>query len=200
MHFDWIIFAGSIALLLIPGSLLFPTAAKERLLGLHSSEFRIEKMLVTWQNWLDLLRALAGTYFLLNSPILIDAVEEHGVLIKGGIVGPVLIAAVVAQTLHRRRFFYLTAPVFFMWGITVVMAGLIPAIFAILFSTILTRLLNHVELKFPMLAVLAGGVGYLLNGFSPNLAMACAVIPIPLILAYVSMDTLLCFSRDLAAE
>lgn len=199
MDTEWIILAASLLLLLLPGSLLHPWAARKRLSDLHSSDFRLEQMLSTWQHWLDLPRSFLATFLLVNSAILNPAGMEDAWLTLV-VVGLILALAIAAQTVHYLKGFYFTAPIFFIWGITFALVDPIAAGFGIVFSTIFARLINHVDLKLPLMAGLTGAVGYLLNGFGLELALACALIPLPLILAYVFMDTLLCYSNDLATE
>jgi hypothetical protein len=189
-----IIFFLSLALLFLPGSLLYSAATRERLSEKTSSRFRLLEMSLTWQNWFDLGRAYLAGAALMGSSVL-QGVGATRPGFEWMIAGTIFAVAVVLQTIHYRGSFYFSAPVFFVWGVTLALVDPIPALFAIIFSTIFTRMVDHIDLKFPLLAMVLGVAGYLTEGFSLQLAVACVIVPIPLIVAYASMGNLLCCSR-----
>ena len=200
MIVEWPLLFAAVGILVAPVTWIYSAAARNRLGTYRDPHFRLERMLATWQHWFDLARAAGGTYLLLNKALLVEAESESGLYLKLGVVGGILALALVAQTVHYRRFFYFTAPVFFVWGISVALVDWIPVVFAIVFSALLARLLNHVDVKLPLFAGLLGVAGYLYGGFSFTLLLACVLPLIPLLLAYASMNTIVCYSRDLAVE
>lgn len=198
MEIDWIIFAGAVVLLCVPATLLYPAPGKDWLAQSRSARFRIERMLATWQNWFDFVRAFGGTFLLTKAAITVDPASAGGNHEKLALVGGVLAVAVIFQTLHHRKFFYFTAPIFFLWGLTLVLVNWPIAVFAIIFSVILSRLADHVELNLPLMAGLLGVAGYLVNGLSLTLLLTAVLIVLPVIIAFCSMQHLVCYSRDLA--
>src|SRR5690606_25492833 len=129
LEIDWIMLICAALVLMIPATFLYPSAAKDRLVNSHSARFRIEQMIGTWQHWIDLLRAFGGTYVLVNLAVSYEVVEGVSYLHQDKlIIGGILTAAVLLQTVHFRRFFYFTAPILFLWGMTLALAPLIPAI------------------------------------------------------------------------
>ena len=202
MRIDWIFLIASSVLLLVPASWLYPATGKERLTSWHSARFRLEAMLGTWQHWLDLARGFGGAFFLTNAAVLMDpAIAGDGdrilyLLIIWGVLG----LAVFSQTVNYRQVFYFTAPIFFIWGVTLALVGWMPAVFGIIFSTVLARLLNHLELKLPLMAELVGAAGYEIDGFSMRLALTCGLILAPVVIAFACMNHLVCYTRDLTEE
>lgn len=201
MHIDWVFFLGALVLLLMPAGLVYPDVAKQRLPGYRSSRFRLERLALTWQHWLDLVRAFAGAHVLTKIAVVPDPAAEDSLLLHLAVTGVVLTLAVGAQTVQRgARAFYATAPVFFLWGIIFALVDWVPALFAVAFSAVLARMVNHVEMNFPVLAALLGIAGFLHSGFSFGLALACVLALFPLVLAYATMQPMVCYSRELAAR
>lgn len=200
MLIEWPVFLGVIVMLWLPVTWLYPAVGRERLERRNNSHFRLERMMATWQHWFDLVRAGGGTYFLIQIAVTPNPELESGRFLHLAVIGVVLTLALAIQTIHYKNFIYCTAPVFFAWGICLGLVDLVPAVFAIVFSAIIARMLNHVDLKLPLLAGLLGVVGYLYNGLNFHLILACVLVMVPLILAYSSMSTMICYSRDLSVE
>lgn len=152
-------------------------------------------MLLSWQHWLDLLRAAAGAWLLTRMALLPNPDSENGALIVLAATGLVLALAVFAQTLHYRNGMYLLAPVFFVWGLLAILVPPVAVVFAVVFGTALARMLNHVDLVFVATAGLLGTVGYLTIGLSPILALACALAGLPVLISYAVAAHLVCYSR-----
>lgn len=200
MQIDWPILIGASLLLFFPASWIYPAAAKERLSTYQSGRFRFGRMLGTWQHWFDLIRACAGTYLLVEFAVLIDTefvVEPSEKYLRWGLIGVILTLAVIRQTVQHRQVFYFTAPVFYLWGITIALMDPFPAAFSIIFSSLFARSLDHVELKLPTMAVLLGVSVYLISGFSFLLALNVFLIVLPLFIAVASMGHLVCYVRGL---
>lgn len=198
METDWILLAASIVILWLPATLLYPASGKDWLAQSHSARFKVERMLATWQHWFDFVRALGGTFFLTIAAESITAGDAGGDHLGFIFVGGILAIAVAFQTIQYRNGYYFTAPVFFLWGMTFILVEWPLATFAILFSVILARLANHVELKLPLMAGLLGVAGYMMDGLSLNLIMTAGLVVLPVVIAFASMHHLVCYSRDLA--
>lgn len=197
LEIDWIVLIMVAVVLWLPATLLYPAEAKDRLARTFSARFRPEYMAGTWQHWLDLARAFLGTHFLVTEGVnFVPGDSGQGYWNQDLIlIGGVLAAAVVLQTVHFRKSFYFTAPIFFIWGLTLGLYGWLPAVFAIVFSTIMARLFDHVELKLPLMAALLGVVGYLVSGLSLKLIMAVGLVVLPMLVAFGCMRHLVCYSR-----
>lgn len=200
MQINWFILAGAAVLLFVPASWIYPASARERLASWHSARFRLEAMLGTWQHWLDLARAFGGTFLLVNAAVLVEPMiaEKSDRYLALLLTWGTLALGVFFQTAHRKGTFYFTAPVFFLWGATLALVDWVPALFAIVFSAALARMLNHVELKLPMMAGLLGVVGYLVSGLSLTLILTAGLIVFPMVIAFACMSHLVCYTRDLA--
>lgn len=198
MQIDWLFLLASLPFLFLPPTALYPSVAKERMSVLHDHGFPLEGMVFGWQNWFDLIRGLAGTFFLTSLAFSPAQHVEHGALIKLGITGVLLTLALVAQTVHFRKNIYLSAPIFFLWGMTAILVPAVPAAFAIVFSAALGRMFNHIDLKLLLLAALILTVGYLTEGFSPPIFLAGALAAFPVVLNYTTAGSLVCYTRNLA--
>lgn len=194
------ILAASVVVLWIPAPLLYPASAKDWLAHTRSTRFRIEQMLGTWQHWLDLVRAFGGTFFLTAAAADIAFQGPEGNHWERFLVGGILALAVTFQTVQFRKNFYFTAPIFYLWGVALVLVDWPIALFAIVFSVILARLADQVELKLPLMAGLLGVAGYLVNGLSLDLVIAVGLTVLPVIIAFGSLQHLVCYSWDRALE
>lgn len=199
LEIDWFILIAVSVVLFLPAPLLYPASVKDHLVHARVSRFRLEKMVMHWQHWFDLGRAFIATHFLVNQAVgyIPTGMESQYLYQDLWLIAAVLALAIVFQTIHFRKFFYFTAPVFFLWGVTLAFYGWLPALFAIVFSALIARLGNHIELKLPLMAGLLAVTGYLIFGFSPKLVVASALIVLPMILALCSMRHLVCYGREI---
>lgn len=202
MQIDWMFLGVSLLALLTPAAWIYPRSAKDRLANMTSTRFRVERMFGAWQHWFDLVRSLGGSFLLLHLAFPVNGAGErfleHPYDI--GVIGGILVLAVLLQTVQRRGMFYFTAPVFFLWGMTIVIVDWVPAVFAIVFSVVLARLIDSVELKLALMAGLLGIAGYLVSGLTLMLVVGCVLVLLPVLVALVAMDHLVVFTPDLAAE
>lgn len=195
MEIDWTLIVFYLGLLFLPASLLYSSETRESWFEKHdTSQFRLEQMCASWQNWLDLARAYWAGSALMGSSLLREF-GATGAGVEWMILGGVFGVALILQTVQYRGAFYFSAPVFFVWGLTLALVAPTPALFAILFITIFARLINHIDLKFPLLVIILGVAGYLIGGVSLELIVACALISIPQIVAYAFVGNLFCCSR-----
>lgn len=199
MQIDWLYSLASLLLLFPPSTIFYSRVAKERLQELTDQSFPLEKMIVKWQHWIDLLRAAIGTFLLSSLAVSQPPEVEHGALIELGVVGVLLPLAVIAQTAHYYKGLYLTAPVFFLWGLTAVLVGPIPAVFSIVFSAAFARAFNHVDLQFLIMAGLLLTVGYATEAFSLSLALASVLAALPVVFSYAAAGSLACYSAKIGS-
>lgn len=205
LEINWFMLIGSGVLLGLPAPLFYPAIGKDRLVHSRSGRFPLERMLLTWQHWLDFIRAFAGTFILANVAVVFTRPESEvglphqDLLVLGG----VLFVAVCLQTVQFRKFFYFPAPVFYLWGVTLALSislyDWIPAVFAIGFSAVIARLGDHLELKLPAMAGILGVTGFLILGVNLPLIMNVALVALPPLLAACSMQFLICYTKDLQA-
>lgn len=200
MEINWIFLVASSLILWIPATWFYPASGKEWLEQSRHARFRLERMLETWQNWLDLARALGGTYFLMATVAEIEWGVRDATYWAPATIAAVLGVGVVFQTIHFRKDCYFTAPAFYLWGVTLMLVPWPVAVFAILFSASLGRLANQVELKLFLLAALVGVTGFLINGFSFELLVAILLSLLPVIIALGAQKHLVAYSADLALK
>lgn len=200
MEMEWMFLAASTVILWLPATWLYPASGKDWLADTHRARFRLERMLETWQHWFDLIRALGGTFFLTTAVVGITGEVVEGDHWEPIAIGGILAAGVAFQTVHYRKDFYFTAPIFYLWGITLILVDWPVAVFSILFSAVLGRLADQVELKLLLMGGLVGVAGYLISGFRLNLVIVALLAVLPVIIAVGSQKHLVSYSRDLAMK
>jgi hypothetical protein len=196
LEVNWLVILASGSVLFLPASLLYSSETKDYLAHSRSAHFRLEHLFLTWQHWFDFGRAYLATYFLI----------EYGCSFVGTesgmsywyqdwlLIAAMLGVAVSLQTIQFREFFYFIAPIFFIWGMALALCDWLPVSFAIVFSSVVARLADHVELKLPLMAAILVVSGYLLSGLEPQLILGAALVVWPTLLALCSMRHLVCYS------
>lgn len=200
MEIHWPYLCTALVLLFTPSTVFYSGAARERLSLLQDQRFPLENMLVSWQNWLDFTRAAGGAYLLTHLAALPGEGIGQGRLLYFAVIGVALTLVIVVQTAHHHKGLYFTAPVFFLWGIMAVLVAPIAVAFAAVFSSVLARMLDHVELKFPIMAVLVVTTGYLMGEIDFYLLLAGVLAALPLVLSYAADGMLVCYNRALVTE
>lgn len=185
MEINWLYFIISILLLWLPAPFFFPKEAKERLVSnVYAFDFTLVNYLSAWQNWLDGLRAFAGTYCLIHLAIFRDAGVEHAQYLVLGTIAGVLVIAAALQTVHYSRIVFFHAPIFFLWGATLILSDWMLGLYAIVAALCVSVMSNSLELKLWVTAGVLAIFGYLLRGVDLNVALNVAVVFIPLALTY----------------
>jgi uncharacterized protein with PQ loop repeat len=134
-----------------------------------AGEFNLWRGARVWQNWLDLLRGAAGAYLL--AFFAFEVSEDHDWSRLGWILG-ILLAALLVQTIrrYRERTFFL-APIFFLWGVTLAIAGPFLALYGILASVLVGNVASNLEWKLPVMFVVIGVAGYFVPHLGPGLPL-----------------------------
>lgn len=198
VNFSWPIFIAAVLVLVFPITLFLSAFTKDRLAEPHNQRFRLEKGLLVWQNWLDLLRSFAGFYLLaqLAGEMELQIQDEAIPHLEAIVLTTVALPGIVTQTVHHRQRFYCLAPVFYLWGLTLVFSHWIPALFALVFGSMTARLFDHVEMKFPVTAGLLALTGYLTGHFNLLLVINCALLMVPLVLSYMFLSSMAFLTPD----
>lgn len=150
-----------------------------------TGDFKLVRGMQTWQNWVDLVRGGAGTYLLVHHALRAPEGEEWTRF--GWILGIILISLLL-QTIrrYRQKTFFL-APVFFIWGLTFVMAGPLLALYGILPSILVANVATNLELKLPIMAVIIGVAALLIPtiAIGPILTINLIAILFPLLVTFL---------------
>lgn len=179
----WPALVGALVLLFFPPSLWLSRSAKRHLSQPGTAgEFGLLRGFRAWQNWADLVRGYAGTYLLLNHAF--EPPEEMDWNLLGWKAG-ILLFALLIQTVRRyRKRSYFLAPIFFLWGITLVIVGPLLAFYGILASVLVAGVAENLEWKLPVMAVVIGAAAYLLSSIGPMLYVNLVAIVFPLIVTF----------------
>lgn len=140
------------------------------------------------RNWIDLLRAMIGGFAVVH--ICLDTtadaprVMNHYLL---AIKAVVLVVALMIQTMRLEAGrFSLVAPVFFIFGLTFVLAGWVAALFAIIMTWVINRVLASVGAFLCVFFALVLVFGLALSRSSmPLVLLASALAGLPVLLSTV---------------
>lgn len=153
-------------------------------------------MFRAWQNWVDLARAGAGTWLLLNHALHVQSTDpwmlSQVVYLKAGILG----AALLLHTVRLGSGVMFYAPLFFLSGVTVVLPGWQPGGFAVLFAWCLALGMKQPGFFVPALAAAVMLGGYFLAGVNTWLLLNIALIVLPTGLALLFNRKPLFVSRE----
>src|SRR5689334_6811409 len=120
MKTHWLYLALALALMLPPT----PYPADFRKALRRSNVSNPAGVAWVWQNWLDLLRAAVGVFFLNEwASSVVDANKPGSELTELGLKAAVLGVVLLAQTIRVLRTVQLLAPVFYLCGLTLTMGG-----------------------------------------------------------------------------
>jgi uncharacterized protein with PQ loop repeat len=186
LSFYWPALAGTFLLLFFPPSLWLQRRVLRYLSEPGSAgEFKLWRGAQVWQNWLDLLRGAAGAYLLVF--VAFEAEEDQEWSRLGWIIS-ILLVALLIQTIrrYRERTFFL-APIFFLWGVTLAIAGPFLAFYGILASVLVGNVASNLEWKLPVMFVVIGVAGYFVPHLGPGLPLLSfnlVAILFPLIVSF----------------
>lgn len=191
----WPAFLGAILLLWFPPSLWLSQEVKRHLSHERTaSQFGLLRGALVWQNWVDLVRAYAGGYLLFNHALEVPEGREWELFAWQAAI---LMIALLVQTVrrhHKRKYFL--APVFFVWGLTFFIAGPLLALYGIAASALVARVAENLEWKFPVMAAVVAGAGYLLSGLKPLLILNAVLIVFPLIATFCGRGQLVFLMKE----
>ncbi len=185
MEINWIYFVIAILLLWIPAPFFYPAEAKERLVSnVYAFDYNLFNYLGAWQNWLDGVRAFAGTFCLVHLALMPVEGDEPARLWATGLLAAILVIAMLLQTVHKNRIVFFVAPVFFLWGITLVLSDWLLGVYAIAAGLTASVMSNSLDLKLWITAGVLAVFGYLLEGAESLIMINVGLIMIPIALAY----------------
>jgi len=182
------------ALLLLPPPYLSRTQKKSILDPRRHSSTRFGALFGAWQNWTDLIRALAGTVILLKLAISI-APEIKGAGTRGVLVEAVVLGlGCLIQVVRVGRYVYsgiqFLGPIFYLTGVTMALAGPYVGGFAVFTGWLFALGGGNIAYQIPVMAV-ALGVGGVFFGLSLDVILNGALIFAPLILEFLFRKRLL---------
>lgn len=156
----------------------------------------VMSMLRPWQNWFDLARAAAGAYILMGLAIRVDpevkGAATEAFIVQGGILG----LAVLVQTLRYADEIRVIAPIFYLSGLTVVVAGYAAGGFAVFAAWLFVIGGRKLIFHLPIMAVALVGAGYVLGAISLPLILNALLILIPLFLAFLCRQQMVYVARE----
>jgi hypothetical protein len=182
MQIQWPFFMGA-AILLLP-ALPLSASVRKYLHSRLNSTTSLGFLLRAWQNWVDLIRAGAGVYVLKEYAIHIDpAIKGAGtqaLVVEGALLGIVLLFQVV----RLAQGVLFVAPIFYLCGLTLVLAGYTTGGFAVFAGWLFAVGGRNLAFQLPAMGISLAAGGYLLD-LSLPLLLNCCLIFLPLLMAFM---------------
>ena len=152
-------------------------------------------LLRAWQNWVDLLRALAGVYLLTTLAFgsASEGKADPGTLlgIRAGILG----IGLLVQVVRFNEGLALYAPVFYATGLALMTPGYLLGAFAAFFGWALACGLKDYRLLLPAMALALAVSSYFWEGVNRSLLVTCGLIALPFLLSLLAQRPLLFAQR-----
>ena len=165
---------------------------------------RLHEELGKTRNYLDFLRGLAGSLFLMGTPAMEPALaaatgpsQAKAALLARGAV---LLIAVILQMVRFDGRPILFPPLFFMIGVAGVLAGLQATAFAIIVAWLVSQAFTTPTALFLFFGLLLGVFGFVFVGKSLSLILACALLMVPPMISLLSGRPLFGISRRVVRE
>jgi hypothetical protein len=199
IRWPWLLFALA---LLAPPPVLSSELRRVVSSARRSAALRAASLARPWQNWLDLIRAILGTWVLVELAIA-PAPGKGGVgqskilLVQFGILAVALVFQIMRLDLKTSRSeqkLQLLAPIFYLCGITLVLSGL-TGVFAVFVGWVFAISSKNPAYQLPAMgtALLAGGYVF---GLGLMLAGNLALILVPFFEAFVLRKRLVFVGRE----
>lgn len=184
MTIHWLPFLGALVLLLLPP--FVPAEIAHRLApNRRPPSAKLPGLLRVRANWVDLLRAFAGTYLLAQFAFTIDPKSTNGDLLALLLKAGVLAAGVVLQTVRWRAEPVFLAPVLYLTGVTVWLPGYAAGGFAMFAGWMFAAGGKSAHLVLPVAAAAVAAGGYLLNANLMLLAVNAGLLVLPYVIGYL---------------
>jgi hypothetical protein len=148
-----------------------------------------------WQNWADLLRAGVGTFLLMQHSLEFDpetaGAANKALMIEAG----VLVSAVLCQSISFAEQLKFIAPIFYLSGVTVALAGYQVGGFAVFVGWLFALGGKKPGYQLPMMAIGLGSAAYTLGMLDLNVILSGGLIIIPMFLGFMSKQSLSYMAR-----
>ena len=191
IQWQWLILA---VIMLLP-PLPLSESQRKFLKSRRNSSTSVRSLLKTWQNWVDLIRAGVGVYLLTEFAFPLNP-EIKGAGAKAFVLeGLVLGIGLLFQVIRFGRGVQFVAPIFYVCGFTLVLAGYTVGGFAIFTGWLFAVGGKTPVYQLPVMGVALGLAGSLL-GFSLRLLLDCSLIFLPLVLAFMFRQQLSFVARE----
>ena len=173
-----------LALVILLPTLPLSASAKRFLKSRRNATTSLQSVLCTWQNWADLIRATCGVYFLNEMAIrTIPEIKDGGMralLLEGAILSFVLLFQIV----RINQGLQFVAPVFYICGVTVILADYTIGGFAVFVGWLFVIGCGRMIYQLPVMGLALVAAGALLD-LNLRLALACGLVFLPLIMSFM---------------
>jgi len=193
MHVQWIWLVLTLILLLPP--LPLSASLRKFLKSRRNVTANVSSLLCIWQNWVDLLRAGAGVYLLTEYAVQTDPGVKGAGTEALMLEATILVVVLLFQTVRFGQGPRLVAPVFYLCGFTLVLAGYAAGGFAIFTGWLFAIGGKNPAYQLPIMGVALGMAGGLLD-FNLRLVVAFGLIFLPLFLAFMTRLPLAFVARE----
>jgi hypothetical protein len=182
IHWQWL----GLALVLLWVPAVLPSELNRRLANRgRLPQSTVASLVGAWMNWVDLIRAAAGTYLLAEFCFTIDS-EVRGAGSRALLFRAlILLAGVLIQVVRYKRELVFLTPVFYLCGITLVLPGYDKGGFAVFVGWLFAIMGKNPAFQLPVMAVTLGVAGYVLGGLGAPVFLSIGLILCPLVLNFL---------------
>lgn len=160
------------------------------------SSVKITEEFKKLRNYIDLARAIAGAWLLLNGALVMEDGSNAHTLVALGIQASLLAVAVLSQTIRFDGKASLFAPTFFITGLVVIVGGWPHALFGVLLAWVFSIVLPNPGSFLLMMCVTVYAFGYGFAGLTnPNTLLSCLLIMIPASISFLLRKPLTVVNR-----
>ncbi|MBM3833425.1 MAG: hypothetical protein FJ403_09155 [Verrucomicrobia bacterium] len=193
MTIHWPAFLISLALLLPPP--LLAGSLRKSVMKPRRYATQPGALLKPWQNWVDLIRAAIGAYLL--TKVAVEVLPDvKGAGIKAlSVEAAVCTVAILLQMVRVSPGIQLIAPVFYLSGLTLVLAGYTSGGFAVFVGWLFAIGGKNAAYQLPIMGVALAIAGSVLE-LSLPLILNCGLIFVPLVLAFLFQKQLAFVSAE----
>lgn len=184
MNVDPLSLALALLLLWAPIMLLVRQSMRDRLKNpIRNRSATIGRMLLTPLNWIDFVRAGAGTWVLREIALTIDP----GVIGLGTLLlvvhAAIFAIGMLLQTIWHDEELIVMGPLFYLAGVSGLLVSWQVALFAILLGVTLAQMFNRLSWLFLVVPVLFLVFSKLFGGLGLSMALAAGLYVLPLLIA-----------------
>lgn len=191
VQWPWLLFA--VALILPP----LPLAASEKryLRSRRNPTTSVRSLCQKWQNWLDLIRGGIGAYLLVELAVQLEPDAQGGGTKKLMIEGAILGTCLLFQSVRFNQGIQFVAPIFYLCGFTLILAGYLVGGFAIFTGWLFAIGGRRPGYQLPVMGLAQGIAGGLL-GIDLQWILGCVLIYLPLVVGFMSRQSLSFVARE----
>jgi len=185
MNSDYVLLGLALIALCVPTAVVLPTSTRERIRrAARRQDDGLLSLLRSPFNWIDLLRGAGGAWLTKSTVFHFSSGQDDLALVFLVAQSLIYLVAVLAQTLWLGSPLRFIGPLFFLTGLTLVVAGVQVGGFALALGITCALMMRRLSLVFLFVPVFLGVFGKLFGQLGLGLIVNAAIFAIPVALAF----------------